>query len=92
MLRNRHAADLLADVRAEIKQLEIREAELRAELLAPDADRRGVQWEAVIRGGTQERLDAKAAIAHFGKDAMRPFMKTINLRHVRLRRVKGGDQ
>jgi hypothetical protein len=44
MLRNRHPADELADVRAEIKQLKIREAELRTTLSAPDADRHGIQY------------------------------------------------
>jgi hypothetical protein len=88
MLRNRHAADLLADVRAEIKQLQIREAELRNELLADGADRHGVQWEAVIKDRKQERLDLKAAIAHFGKDAMKPFMRKVKATEVRLIRTR----
>jgi hypothetical protein len=49
MVPNRHTADALADVRAEIKQLKIQEAELRNEFLADGADRCGVQWEAVIK-------------------------------------------
>jgi hypothetical protein len=75
MLHNRHPADALADVRAEIKQLEIREAELRNELLADSADRRGVEWEAVIKNRSQDRVDAKAAIKHFGEDVLRPFFE-----------------
>ena len=67
MFRNHHPADELADVRAEIKQLQIREAELRSELLADGADRCGVQWEAVIQDRSQDLLDVKAAVAHFGK-------------------------
>ena len=55
--RNRHPADELADIRSEIKQLEIREAELRNELLADGTDRVGVQYEAFIRTQTQRRLD-----------------------------------
>jgi hypothetical protein len=92
MLRNRHPADALADVRAEIKQLQIQEAELRNELLADGADRHGVQWEAVIQGRSQDRINAKAAIAHFGKDALRPFMKRVTARNVRLIRTKTQDE
>lgn len=76
LLRNRHPADALADVRAEIKQLKIREAELRHELLkAHESDRRGVHWRARVRNITLEHLDAKAAIKHFGQEAMNPFMR-----------------
>jgi hypothetical protein len=88
MLRNRHPADALADVRAEIKQLQIREAELRNELLADGADRHGVQWEAVVRDRSQERIDAKAAIAHFGREALWPFMKKVKATEVRLIRAR----
>jgi hypothetical protein len=92
MLRNRHAADLLADVRAEIKQLKIQEAELRNELLADGADRQGIQWEAVIQDHSQDRIDAKAAIAHFGREALRPFMKRVTARNVRVIRTKPQDE
>jgi hypothetical protein len=86
-LSNRHPADLLADVRAEIKQLEIQEAELRDQLLADDADRSGVQWEAVIRTYSQERLDTKAVIKHFGA-AISPCLKQVEFEAVTLRRRK----
>jgi hypothetical protein len=46
-MRNRHLADELADVRAALKPLKARdEAELRSQLLADDADRFGLEWEA----------------------------------------------
>jgi hypothetical protein len=88
MFRNHHPADELADVRAEIKQLQIREAELRSELLADGADRCGVQWEAVIKDYSQDRINAKAAIAHFGREALRPFMKQVKATEVRLTRAR----
>jgi hypothetical protein len=88
MLRNRHPADALADVRAEIKQLKIQEAELRNELLAVGANLCGVQWEAFIKDRSQERLDVKAAVKHFGREAMRPFMKKVKATEVRLIRAR----
>lgn len=88
MLRNHHPADALADIRAEIKQLEIAEAELRDELLkADESARRGIQWKAQVRNITQERLDTKAAIEHFGQEAMRPFMRKTTFQNVILRRA-----
>ena len=84
-VRNRHPADELADVRADIKQLELREEELRRALLADGADRLGVQWEAAIQDRAQERLDAKAAIEHFGTAAMKPFLRKIEFRVVKLK-------
>jgi hypothetical protein len=68
MIRNRHPADELADVRAEIKQLQIREAELRIELMT--SDRHGVQWTAIVETKNYERLDTKAVIEHLGREAM----------------------
>ena len=42
----------------------------------------------VVQDRAQERLDSKAAIAHFGIDALRPFMRTITMKNVRLKRVR----
>lgn len=92
MFRNRHPADLLADVRAEIKQLQIQEAELRNELLHAEAsDRSGIQWIAQVCNVTQERLDAKAAIRHFG-DAIRPFLTSSTMQQVRLKLARKNRQ
>jgi hypothetical protein len=88
LLRNRHPADLLADTRAEIKQLEIQEAELRQQLLADDADRCGVQWEAAVRNYNQDRIDTKALIEHFGHAAIAPFFRQVEVRALTLRRRK----
>jgi hypothetical protein len=90
--RNRHPADELADVRAEIKQLEDREAQLRNALIADGADRSGVQYEAVIFEQRQERLDTKAVIEHFGADALRPFYRKITCKTVRLKRHAAARQ
>jgi hypothetical protein len=91
MLRNRHPADALADVRAEIKQLQIQEAELRNELLQADADRRGLEWEAWVWNCNQERLNIKAVKEHFG-DAIKPFLRPSKIQNVRLRRAQKPGQ
>jgi hypothetical protein len=87
LIRNRHPADELADVRAEIKQLKIREAELRRELMS-GADRRGVQWQAIVHNSRREYLDTKATIEHFGRDAMLPFFKEATTVSIRLNRTE----
>jgi len=84
--KNRHPADELADVRDEIARLEWREAELRNVLLADGADRLGVEWEAAIRHGTNERIDVKSAIKHFGSAAVEPFLRRTDFCAVRLKR------
>jgi hypothetical protein len=82
---NRHPADALADVRDEIRTLQQREDVLRQELLASD-DRVGAEWEASIHSHTQERLDSRAVIKHFGAATLRPFFKRIAFQQVRLQR------
>lgn len=85
--RNRHAADELADVRLEIRDLKIREAELRTELLADGADRIGDQYEAVVATSMQHRLDIKAVIAYYGEDAMTRFYgPCTRITYVKLKR------
>ncbi len=74
---NRHAADALADVRSEIKQLQKREEELRDELLQHGANRVGDDWEATVRHCEIERLDTAAVIKHFGKAVLRQFFTDI---------------
>jgi hypothetical protein len=83
---NRHPADALADVRLEIRELKIRESELRTELLADGADRNGVEYQAVVLGSTRDRLDVAAVIEHFGADALRPFMRQSTCTVVKLKR------
>jgi hypothetical protein len=84
-------ADQLANIRVEIKQPEIREAKLRAQLLAAgDADRRGVQWQASVRTLTYQKIDTKAAIKYFGEAALAPC--PVTSQNVSLRRVKNSDQ
>src|SRR4051812_12808611 len=73
--RNRHPVDELADVRAEIKTLQAREAELRAVLLADGADLSGSEHYARVTVSERETLDAKAITEALGKDALSRFMR-----------------
>jgi len=56
LLRNRHPADQIADVRAEIKQLELREEELRQWLIAHPDDLVGETVEARLKISSRKRL------------------------------------
>jgi hypothetical protein len=86
---NRHAADELADTRDQIKQLETRESELRATLIADGADRRGDQYEALIETRDQNRLNLAAVVEHFGANALRPFYEKRGYVYVKLKRRPG---
>jgi hypothetical protein len=83
-MRNRHPADELADVRAELKALQAREAELRAVLLKEGADREGVGYVAQAFTHKQARLDVGAVKEHFGAAVLEPFMVAQEVRQVRL--------
>ena len=64
--RNVHPADELADIRAEIKALQFREAMLREHLLAHPEDRTGAAYEAVIDEQSTKRLDREKLEAALG--------------------------
>jgi hypothetical protein len=84
-LRNRHAADELAEVRAEIKALETRQEELRQILLAAEPkDRIGVAFGAEVYTTETTRLDRKGIKQHFGADALEPFTQHVVTDTVRL--------
>ncbi len=86
--RNIHPVDELADVRAKIKSLEVREEELRDALLSPEASKIGVQWEASIKTHKANRFDLRAATRYFGTAALQPFMRLTPYKTVNLKRRK----
>jgi hypothetical protein len=68
MTNNRHPADELADVRAEIKRLEARESKLREVLCMPDADLIGDEYSAAVRAWRPRKpLGYEQAVARFGE-------------------------
>jgi hypothetical protein len=69
--RNRHAADELAEVRAEIRALEARQEELRQTLIAAEPeDRIGAAYGAEVYTTETARLDRKALTKRFGADVL----------------------
>jgi len=56
-MSNVHPADALAEIRAEIKALQVREAFFRAKLMADDATLVGEAYEAVVETQKTMRLD-----------------------------------
>ena len=81
---NIHPVDELAGIREEIKQLQEREAEIRAGLLEFDADLQGRQYAAAILVTKRETLDKEALIADLGRDRIAKYLKTSEVRQVRL--------
>jgi hypothetical protein len=84
MTSNLHPADELHDVRAKIKALEEREAELRVKLTSGECSLVGDAYTAWIAEHAQTRLDAAAAQEALGKEALAPFMRSRRIRQVRL--------
>lgn len=74
-LSNIHPADELASIREEISQLEARERELRAQLMAEGASLQGSQYLAVIRESVRETVDKNALIDAIGRERAAPFLK-----------------
>jgi hypothetical protein len=84
MNTNTHPADELYDVRAQIKALEDREAELRAKLLSGECGLDGGAYIAWIVEQEQARFDGTAARQALGDDVLAPFTITRRVRQVRL--------
>lgn len=83
-LINIHPADELAAIREDIKQLQVREDELRAILLKDGADLNGDQYTATIQPSTRESVDKNALIAELGMEQVRRFLKSTLVRSVKL--------
>jgi hypothetical protein len=73
VMQNRHPADELADIRADIKRLEGREQELRAYLLEHPNDRVGI--EHIVTFGEQRRkhVDLRALADEIGASLLQRF-------------------
>ena len=78
---NIHPADELAAVREEIKQLQDREAQLRAALIdAPAEELDGRQYRAMVVNSTRESIDKNAIVAALGLEVVQPFMRATPVR------------
>lgn len=90
--RNRHPADELAEVRAEIRKLENRAGELRARLLTmPEDQRRGTQYHANVATYRQNRLNTKRLRIVLGPELLRPFMSQRVVQFVSVKKNQEWD-
>lgn len=84
---NSHPADELAQVRGQIKALEILEASLRAVLMSgTDEDRDGKDYRAFILISNRETVDKAAMIAALGREVVEPFIKTAAVKTLKVAR------
>ena len=83
-MQNRHPADRLADVRFEIKRLEVEEAKLRAYLLEHPHDRVGEEQIAVIGSQSRKRVDLKGLADEVGASLLQRFTTFRSAMVVRL--------
>jgi hypothetical protein len=85
---NRHPVDELADVRAQIRELQDREAALRQQILTGKCGLVGDDYRARIRQMGAERLDVGAVRAHYKPDELLPFTRNVVTTAVFLNRRK----
>ena len=86
-IRNRHLVDELADIRAEMKRLEAREAELKAALTVDGCNLNGDEFEASVTRATAERVDTAALRKYLGEDGIKPFLKRSETVTVRVKAI-----
>ena len=67
---NRHPADRLADIRAELKRLESEEAGLRSYLLKHPHDRIGSEYVATVGEQCRRRIDLKRLADEIGASVL----------------------
>jgi hypothetical protein len=90
---NVHPADELAAIREEIKQLEGREKDLRAQLLAAtDEERNGDQYRAYVQVSTRSSIDKEAIIAALGIEVVEPFIKATSVSTLKTARKEHAEQ
>lgn len=84
---NRHPVDELADVRAEMRRLKEREAELRTMIIEDRCTHSGAEFAVDIRTSEQERVDTAAVWREFGIDVLRArkLVRTVEFKFVKLR-------
>jgi len=84
---NRHPADRLAEVRAEIAALQAEEDGLRRELLRAGASLVGVEHVARIDEGTQRRLDPDLLRGFLTEAEIDACRRARKVRYVRVLRI-----
>lgn len=82
---NRHPADQLADVRAQIAALKEREDTLRHDLMLPGASLQGDDFVAEIATSERTSLDGPAVRKEFGDERLKRWLKTTKATTVRVK-------
>lgn len=85
-LSNVHPADALAEIRAEIKALQVREAFFRGKLMAEDASLIGAAYQATVETHKTMRLDQEKLTKALGD--LEPFKSESVLVMVRVKKRK----
>ncbi|MBR0746190.1 hypothetical protein JQ582_19855 [Bradyrhizobium japonicum] len=85
---NRHPVDRLADVRAEIRQLQLVEQELRAEILRT-GDMIGDDNEATLTEMETERIDLERMKVELGMITVRPYLRKKLVARLHVKPVTG---
>ena len=86
---NRHPADRLGDIRAEIRKLEEEERGLRAWILEHPEDRQGTDYIVSIASQSRKRVDLKALADEIGASLLQRFTSYTSFLAVRLRERAG---
>lgn len=91
---NRHPADELAEIRAQIKLLSLREEELRAQILASDeSELTGYHYRARVDVWTNPRFDYRLLRETFPSDQLESCTKIVETRRVTLeKRTKDEEE
>jgi hypothetical protein len=89
---NRHAADMLHDLRCQIKTLEAQEQELRDYLLMHPEDLCGADYEAVIASQLRRRVDLEGLAQTVGAELMARFTSRTRVVAVRVRHRRSGGR
>jgi hypothetical protein len=84
-LPNRHPVDELADIRAERRRLDEREAQIRAALLAGGASLVGNEYTATVAAEQQRRLNHQLLEQRFGPEAVNQCKAPVVITTIRLK-------
>src|SRR5262245_16217765 len=84
VMQNRHAADRLADIRAELKRLEAEEQQLRSYLLEHPQDRTGEEHIAVVGSQSRKQVDLRGLADEVGHSILARFTSFRSAMIVRL--------
>jgi predicted phage-related endonuclease len=86
---NRKPPDELADVREQMKELKVREAELRDMLIDGACDLVGDDYAATVSKVISERVDTVRLRKELGTERLRPYLVPSESVVVKVERVKG---